>query len=176
MTGWHDLSARAGRNDLPVILYKAIASGTLYHPSEIARGVSDAWTACEWPLRIADAEVWQWMFMRALDQTEYLLEGRIRPARELPATTTLWRGAEEDYRCGMSWTDDRDRAVWFATRFPHRDARLYRIEATPNMVLARYDLARGEREWVLDPYLIEADDPAPVPREEWSTTIEGAHA
>lgn len=51
---WADLSARAGRNDLPAILLTALAMGALSDPQEIRVGLEQAWTTCEWPGRAAD--------------------------------------------------------------------------------------------------------------------------
>jgi hypothetical protein len=92
---------------------------------------------------------------------EYLNETNVRPNTELPQSITLWRGAIAKHRRGLSWTDDRDRATWFAGRFNGtlaKTAHLYRLDVTPEMVLARFS-KRGESEWVLSPEALDEAEP-----------------
>jgi hypothetical protein len=86
----------------------------------------------------------------------------VGPSTELPHNTTLWRGAVPKGCRGLSWTDDRDKAVWFAERFnggSMKTGYLYRLEVTPAMVLARFSESRNEREWVLSPEALEDTEP-----------------
>lgn len=153
---WDELSARMGRNAKPhALIYAVLIDNDLTDPEEIAIGFEDAWVSCEWPGRAAEPTLWMSVLNEALDtDSEYLLGTEIRPKSELPDSVTLYRGAAEDAAQGMSWTDDLDRAEWFANRFGGRHgAKVYTVEAYPEMVLARFD-RRGESEWVLDPDLL----------------------
>lgn len=162
MTTWNELSSRMGRNNKPhALVYAVVVNEVLTDPEEVAKGFEDAWTACEWPGRAASADLWLGVLGNALDiETEYLLESEVRPKSELPESVTLYRGAPEDAARGMSWTDNLERAQWFASRFPgYLDGNVYTVEATPDMVLARFHESRGENEWVLDPdFLPEVED------------------
>lgn len=153
---WEEVSARLGRNDLPEALARAaLIDRVMTDPAEISAALEDAWTMPEWPLSQLQAEIWLTLFSAVLNEGDYLHGGTVRPTSDLPEVTTLWRGAIPEHKYGMSWTDDRDQAWWFATRFgKSRPARLYTIEATPVMVLARFESRRGEHEWVLDPDLV----------------------
>jgi len=66
---------------------------------------------------------------------------------------TLYRGCQHDRRFGMSWTDDLDRAQWFADRDLGQGAgNVYMHRANPRELLAFIDAShRREREYVLDP-------------------------
>jgi hypothetical protein len=159
VTTWQDLSARVGRRDKPYVLVHAVVlNGELTDPEEIAQGFEDAWVSCEWPGQAATPSVWMAVLGEALDlDTEYLHGTEVRSKDELPQSVTLYRGATPEHAEGMSWTDDRERAEWFAGRFngmASGEGRVYEVEATPDMVLARFD-RRGESEWVLDPEYLD---------------------
>ena len=174
MTTWNDVSARLGRNDLPAALAYAVAEGRLTDPVEIARGLDDAWTMCEWPGRAMDYDVWESLFALALDDDEYLHDGEIRSKADLPETITLYRGAHEEHEQGMSWTASFERAHWFATRLamfsgPHR---IFKIEATPDMILAYSHERRSEQEYVLATYMFDAEDMEVVAPEAWPELLD----
>ena len=164
---WGDVAARAGRNDLPALLATAVfIDRNLTDEDQIRKGVRDAWTMPEWPLATLGPDIWGMLFGRVLELGSEWLddEANKRPSSELPEAVTLWRGATHEHRAGMSWTSDRDKAAWFATRFTGtrmQPAKLYEITAAPHMVFARFD-HRGESEWVLDPEMILEDDPCEV--------------
>jgi len=151
---WAEASARLGRNDMPAALIHAVSDEFITDPSEIAKGIRDAWTMAEWPTQAADDELWMAMFDAALGPDEYLREAAPAPVAELPEVVTLWRGATEEHALGMSWTDDRERALWFATRFSRMRGSsagdLYQADIHRGVVLARFHESRGENEWVID--------------------------
>lgn len=159
MVKWYDLSARAGRNDLPQILVNAVfLERTLFDPDEIRKGVSDAWVMAEWPGRVMEYGIWVKLFEMGRFPGEYIHERTTARISELPETVSLWRGADPSAKKGMSWTDDFDRAHWFATRIsrfstsrPGVVPQVYRAEVPREGVLARFDERRGEREWVIHP-------------------------
>jgi hypothetical protein len=156
MTTWAKLSERAGRNDMPAILVYACAHGQLL-PKEVAKGLADAWTMCEWPRQAMESKYWRIIFGMALDDHEFIKDnGEIGLHSELEPTLTLWRGAMPEYREGMSWTDDRDLAKWFATRLNFSGC-LYEITIPNDAILANFN-NRGEREFVVDLDLLFEDD------------------
>lgn len=149
MRTWDELSARAGRNDLPYILAMAVLGhGTLTDLKEIAIGIQNAWTLAEWPEQAIDRDIWLTLF-----QTSGFLfnELSITPPSH---PINLYRGAVPKYRIGMSWTDDLERAEWFAHRFDGMrgtiSGRVYTVTAPHEAILAHFTEARGENEWVLD--------------------------
>lgn len=154
MATWNEVSARLGRNDMPAALIYAVFEERLTDSVEIAKGVQAAWTMCEWPSRAADRELWMHVFDKAVPEGHYLLETAPRPIADLAPNQTLWRGATEEHALGMSWTDDYDRAYWFATRlegaFGGAKSLVYSLNAPREIVLARFNESRGESEWVLD--------------------------
>lgn len=157
---WDEISARQGRNDLPYLLaVSTLIDKTLTDPQQIAVGFTQAWTMAEWPAMTLDQEVWTSILEKAVDiETHYLKDGEVRPLSELPETVTLWRGAIPARAEGMSWSSDRSKAQWFAKRFGG-EARLYEITIpAESLVLAIFEDARNESEWVIDPLLLAEDD------------------
>lgn len=174
MTTWSDVSARLGRNDLPAALAYAVIENRLTDPVEIAKGLDDAWTMCEWPGRAMDYDVWLNLFGLALEDGEYLHDGEIRLQTDLPETIVLYRGAHSEHERGMSWTTSFERAHWFATRLamfsgPHR---IFRMEVPRDMVLAYSHERRGEWEYVIDYSQIEDDDMVEVKPEAWPELLD----
>ena len=63
---------------------------------------------------------------------------------------TIYRGVgSEEYRDGISWTLDREKAEWFATRFTE-DGVVYSAKVKSNDILY-YISDRGEKEVIVDP-------------------------
>lgn len=159
MNTWAKLSERAGRNDMPAILAEARSTGSLM-PSEVAKGLADAWTMAEWLARIFDKDIWRVIFGMALSDDDFLTDdGVVLPHTELPEVLTLWRGALPDYSEGMSWTSDKEEAIWFAHRLDHDEfvGHVYEITVGREVVLAKFD-DRGESEYVIDLDLLFEDD------------------
>jgi hypothetical protein len=89
MNTWAKLSERAGRNDMPAILAEARSTGSLM-PSEVAKGLADAWTMAEWLARIFDKDIWRVIFGMALSDDDFLTDdGVVLPHTELPEVLTL---------------------------------------------------------------------------------------
>ena len=156
MKTWAEVSARVGRNDLP----HTLASNLIVLPQEeIAKGLADAWTMCEFPSSVGDDETWEMLFSIAgVDSGKYLDdEGDMQPRNLLPSTLTLYRGAHTTRIKGMSWTSDLERAKWFATRLGDKDMGVYTITVPSDLVLGKFD-RRGESEYVIDTSMIFEDD------------------
>lgn len=169
MTTWAEVSRYAGRNDMPHrLVYAVLIDRVLEDPEEIAEGVAQSWTAAEWPQSALDAGIWLTLFNDAVDGDPdlYLHDTEPAPRSDLPEQVTLFRGCGKGTERGMSWTDDRERAEWFAHRFDGRggdeDRFVLEITVPREVVLARFGV-RGEDEWVLDPDalydLIDAEEP-----------------
>jgi hypothetical protein len=80
--------------------------------------VRKVWTETE--LTHQEAAGWLDVWTSERPGREHAMLIRERTAlAEMPETFTIWRGANGDVaaRTGLSWTTDRDRAVWFANRF-----------------------------------------------------------
>lgn len=69
---------------------------------------------------------------------------------DLSGVVTIYRGVgSEKYRDGISWTLDREKAEWFATRFTE-DGIVYSAKVKSNDILY-YISDRGEKEVIVDP-------------------------
>lgn len=69
---------------------------------------------------------------------------------DLSGVVTIYRGVgSEKYRDGISWTLDREKAEWFATRFTE-DGVVYSAKVKSNDILY-YISDRGEKEVIVDP-------------------------
>lgn len=155
---WAELSARRGRNDLPAIFVEAYAEEWL-REEDFAEGLSDAWTSAEFPGQAMDLKYWLMLFRHAIDDGWYLEEDELATIENLPEVITLWRGAWEEFRDGISWTGDRKQAEWFAHRLDHSGnvGKLYEITVGRELVLAHFT-GRKEDEYVVDTDMLYEDD------------------
>lgn len=172
MSTWDELARYAGRNDKPAILVRgALLDGDLEDPDQIAIGIEDAWTGCEWPGIAFDEDdsgdmsqrIWNNLFNKAFDGDEdgYLLGDQLAKLDTLPETIMLYRGCSKGHEYGMSWTTSFERAHWFATRMSALwgGGEVYRIYAPREWVLADFGSSqRGEDEIVIDPTRLLEDD------------------
>lgn len=159
---WRDVAARAGRNDLPGLLFEHL--DMLAH-HDLPEAVTEAWQMAEWPEEFAPRAAWLWAFDRATDdgQDAILVDEEVvqrEASGDLAALTdetgcvTLYRGAIPARRDGMSWTNDRAMAEWFAHRFDgmagDQGGRVWRITVPATYVLAILTGGRREAEVVVD--------------------------
>jgi hypothetical protein len=163
MKTWSELSARAGRNDMPGIMVDAFVAGQL-EKDELAKAIADSWVMAEWPARQMTPESWIFLIDQVLDENSYLTdEGLIlsKAAMKMPETLTLWRGCWPEFAEGLSWTLDRERAEWFAHRFDFGEhegkGTLYEITIPYELVLAQFN-GRNEDEYVIDSTMLMEDD------------------
>ena len=142
-----------GRNDLPAALFDAFYGQTLTDLDEIAKGIEDAWTSAEWPQRLLDDENWVEMFRHV----GYLHNDRRAPDRRPTEPLTLYRASTEELNRNMAWTDDLEGARWFNDRncgFGF-DSKLWVAEVPPVAILARFESARNESEYVVETYCVD---------------------
>ena len=145
-TEWHT-------RDLPS-LFLDLAESECYAPEEEKDVLIWAWTDPEWPVNdTATPERWRDVFRRIGFVTD-------DKTIEVPdSSVTLYRGEKLHSYLGagrlgdgnarrMSWTSDRERALWFAHRFGTPGTVLERV-ADPTEIMAIF-MSRGESEYVLD--------------------------
>lgn len=121
--------------------------------TELARLVGDVWTDSEniWQHQDAWLAVW-----RTLKQPHLTMDDAERQAWQhfgrLKGPLVIYRGINQPNHNpnGMSWSLDRDKALWFAKRLSPRGPRLLRGQVMPDAVFA-YFVGRGENEVVVDP-------------------------
>jgi hypothetical protein len=81
----------------------------------------------------------------------------------LPDTVRVWRGTDRKMAIkGLSWTLDKERAIWFANRF-HRQGYLVHGVVDKADIRAVF-LCRNEDEVVSDKVRIERVEALPRPR------------
>lgn len=139
-----------GRNEAPGTLFDLYFTARV--PEAVLRDVLiGVWTMAEFPARYVSRAVWLHWFDVANRVARYPV-----PA----APIQIFRGATPKFRRGMSWTTDRDRALWFANRYSdrpgHRAGKLYQVTVPSEVVLADVDAVageggRGEGEIIADP-------------------------
>lgn len=137
---WDTVTARKGRNDYPHLLSEHFYE---LDPSDRARAVTESWAMAEWPQRHLEYEEWISLFHNA---------GLVNAVNLPGPTVTLYRGCHVSRRRGMSWSTDRERALWFALRFNKKGEDhmvLMEVECPVEYVLALIE-DRGEREAVVD--------------------------
>jgi len=161
---WSARTARMGRNDLPHALASAVLeeNGDPLPRSEIAYAIAHSWPLAEWPQQALGIDAWLAIWDAALPDAggHYLAEAVVTPIDSLPDSLHLYRGCSAGMEAGMSWTADRDQAVWFATRFGSRwgEPMLLETDVPSALVLGHFREARREDEWVIDVTCLEPAD------------------
>lgn len=99
-----------------------------------------------------NGDVWRMLLTAHPDGPRSMMDDRDRAAYDaLPDVITVYRGASRGQNeSGLSWTLDRFRAEWFATRLGASDPVLIRGSVTKEYVIAHF-LGRGEDEIVVLP-------------------------
>jgi DNA-binding ferritin-like protein (Dps family) len=119
--------------------------------------LSDVWTDSEniWQ----DLEQWRDLWNEPRPYKHYAMDAKERKAfKQLPSDITIYRGFCEGHTAdGMSWTLDRDRAIWFAKRRLHSELRGVLLSArTMKSNVHALLLGREESEIVTDQFEIIA--------------------
>ncbi|GAA4515216.1 hypothetical protein GCM10023159_25050 [Brevibacterium yomogidense] len=141
---WDELCYMQGRNDLPQILHDNWDRLT---PSEVAQGLCDAWSGCDWPEARVEPRHWIEMF----ESIGYTDNGKMTDPPTHPVS--LYRGAPDDRKQGMAWTTSLATAQRFASgemRESPRPGEVWTTFAEPHAILAKID-DRSEDEYVLHP-------------------------
>lgn len=147
---WEDALDLMGRNRGPHALSAWWPDLT---PEEKSRLICEVWEEAEWPVAALGERRWLEMFK----ETGFVTTGPERPDSEALA----YRGAPVDTKGrGMSWSVDRERAEWFATRWARNfdvPAAVYRATLPPRAILALVgfdDGSRHEKEFVVNPNML----------------------
>lgn len=148
---WYD------RNDLPHLLVEAYVRNLLT-PAHLAKGIEETWTLTEYPSSGLSEQYWVQLF----EEVGYLHNSKRAPKERPTEPLTLYRGATRDRQMGLSWTADLERAIWFAQRFHEasgfESAYVYEAVVMPDALLAYFNEARGEEEYVVDTSLVDPGD------------------
>ena len=141
---------RVDGNSGPSLLSSLAEEGLLTRWA-VTRWIGDVWSGCEHPEAELDPDDWREFFCWA----GYTVDGR-RVALPV-ASLVLFRGAWREPLCcryGMSWTDDREVALWFASRHVNKGApagAVWTAEVDPDRLYARNrNVRKGESEYVIE--------------------------
>jgi len=140
------------QHHLEIVLHNMLA---LQERGLYERALLAAWSGCRMNYSGWPTDTLRWMFGQAE-------RDRLRACGEpLPGSGpfTLYRGVAGTGRRrrvrGFSWTDDRNKAAWFAARLPGlADRAIYTTAVTDAAVLAYLDAGeygRNEREFIIMP-------------------------
>jgi hypothetical protein len=137
----------AGRNAGPSLLFDWWYSGRLT-TEDLRAVIGDVWVSAEWPAAALGQRQWIEFFRIA---------GFVADDSRPPPTEPMkvYRASTWGRRRGMSWTEDRERAQWFANRWTARGrtALVFETWVEPKAVLALLG-DRGEAEVVVDPGML----------------------
>ena len=82
-------------------------------------------------------------------------ESEIKVFNDLPENITIYRGVgDRKYKNGISWTLDKEKAIWFSKRFDFHDKHVYQGMVSKNDILAYIDQC-NEQEIIVDPKTIK---------------------
>jgi hypothetical protein len=100
---------------------------------------------------------WQIVWRRRVTTRGLVMDdAELEALAKLPDVVTIYRGVQQERTVkGLSWTLDRDKAVWFARRFRDKRPRLAQTVVTRSHILAHF-LGRNEQEIVVLPSLIRS--------------------
>jgi hypothetical protein len=154
MRTWAEISARAGRNDMPGLMVQGFMNDKL-RGKELAKALANSWTMAEWPSRQMEPEHWTFLFDQVLPDNDNIGhrlddDGNIVSNDDLPESIVLYRGATEEFAHGLSWTTDFDQAKWFATRLESvvGPGHIYTITMPREAIIAKFD-CRNENEYLV---------------------------
>jgi hypothetical protein len=135
----------------PRVLYDAWADGQI-SDCGLRPLIPDTWLYVDWPEHVIGPDKWIQLFRAAGFLS--IPYGLSRP----DSTMTVFRGATEERRSGMSWTTDIRRADQFRQRHSwHAPTAIYRTVAAPSAVLALLERrGEGPPEVVVDPRMLTA--------------------
>lgn len=149
LVGWNHGSI-PGRNDLPAALYEMWVSGDFGDDSGLlAVALEQAWTLPEFPTDLVDLDAWAELF----GECGFIDNDQVAKIPE--PVPTLYRSAAKEFRHGMSWTDNYEKAIWFDNRNLRWGFETVMLKLTPDRfdVLAHFhgEGTRNEDEWVVHP-------------------------
>jgi len=84
-------------------------------------------------------------------------ESEFKHYESLADEVTVWRGVSPGReKFGLSWTDEKEKALWFKKRFERGEKKGYLLEATvPKRHILAYIDGRGEKELVINVFKIK---------------------
>lgn len=122
--------------------------------------LANAWTEQENPnmdVNVSTSTAIKWF--KEADKKAMMDEEDYAYWETLPEEVTLYRGvARGRKKYGISWTDDKEKAIWFKNRWatPEEQGKLLRVTVKKKHCLCYLD-SRGEKEIVLDVDAIKGD-------------------
>lgn len=105
------------------VFYHEISS--VCGPKKYWRILGELYTDCENIYQ--NAELWEeLLFEEEIDgyRKNFMRSKNMKVYESLPEEMTIYRGTQTEYWKGFSWTLDKDRAIWFASRFEHQPGRI----------------------------------------------------
>ncbi len=119
---------------------------------DYAEFLKDSWTTQENPNQDVNVSTTEAIAYFYVANKKYLMdEDEQEYYNNLPNTITVYRGVSPNReRYGLSWTDNKDKAIWFKERF-ERTEKGYLLKATiPKKYALAYLNCRDEQEIVVD--------------------------
>ena len=124
--------------------------GQYLSEQDYAEYLADAWVAEENPNMDANVSRKEALQMFRKCKKEYLMtEDDYEYYKNLPDKVTLYRGvARGRVDLGLSWTDDKEKAIWFKDRWSS-NGKLLKVVAEKKDIIAYFN-TRQEKECLLD--------------------------
>lgn len=131
-------------------------------PSDLGRILGDCWVMQEYPNRDSNASIYDIIeWFKKADKKTLMNEEEYRKFKNLTLVPwscdtllTVYRGVNYNgLPEGLSWTTDKNKAIWFANRFKGNNPRVYKLDIDiskdADSILA-YFSSRNEQEVVID--------------------------
>lgn len=125
--------------------------GEYLSEKDYAKFLADAWVTEENPNMDCNVSRQEVIRMFRSCKKEYLMEqDDLLYYNKLPQEIELYRGVSKGrIKLGLSWTDDKEKAIWFMNRWEDNKNCLLKVKANKKDIIAYFN-TRNESECLLD--------------------------
>ncbi len=125
--------------------------GECLSEKDYAKFLADAWVTEENPNMDCNVSRQEVLKMFCSCKKEYLMEqDDLLYYNRLPQEIELYRGVSKGrIKLGLSWTDDKEKAIWFMNRWDDNKNCLLKVKANKKDIIAYFN-TRNESECLLD--------------------------
>ena len=118
---------------------------------EYAEILKSCWITTEFTTNNPNVKITEFIsWFKESDKNFLMNKKELQIYNNLPETITIYRGVgDSNFKNGISWTLDKDKAIWFSNRFNYEDRHVYKATIHKEDILAYID-ERNEKEIIID--------------------------
>lgn len=143
-----DYSSFIWTHERPFRLNAILEIARFCTPKLKAELLSHIWTDCEFPH--INEDTWRMLFKQIRNSNHLMTDEELKAYNKLdPTLVTVYRGVSIKPYSGISWTLDKDKALWFANRFSDGDKQFLLTAVVPTEKIIALLNGRGESECII---------------------------